>query len=247
MKDAHVGALMTSYNLVNGVHTSQDDRYMNGVVKRDWGFTGIIMSDWMSVYDGVAAAKGGLDFEMPSGAYMNRETLIPAIKDGRVPLSIVDDKARRLLRVAASFGWLDREQTDLSIPWLNPRGTAAALDAAREGMVLLKNDGGVLPIVPRSVKTVAVIGPLAYPGIPVGGGSAGVQPFRTVSTLEGIAEALGPAVTVLYHRGLPTFAELADRTNFTTEAGGTTPGVRVELFRGSRSGARRKSRASTRT
>ena len=228
--DAHVGAIMTSYNLVNGVHASQNGKYNTDLVKKEWGFDGLIMSDWASVYDGVGAASGGLDVEMPSGAYMNRQTLLPAIKDGRVSAAAIDDKVRRILRVAARFGWLDREQLDLSIPALNPQGGAVALEAARQAMVLLKNDGRLLPLDKRALKTVAVIGPLAYPAAPVGAGSAGVQPYRAVSTLEGLVEALGPAVTVLHQRGLSSLSEWADRTNFTTDAGGATPGVSVETF-----------------
>lgn len=230
--EAKTGALMTSYNLVNGVHTSQLGAYNTDIVKKEWGFDGVIMSDWMSVYDGVAAANGGLDVEMPSGAMMNRATLLPAIKDGRVSVATIDDKVRRILRLAARMGWLDRDQVDLSVPAFNWQGAAVALETAREGMVLLKNAQAVLPFDTTRVRSVAVIGPIAHPGTPVGGGSAGVQPYRAVSSLEGIAAAFGPAVTVFHHRGVPTLTELADRTTYTTDAAGTTAGITVELYRG---------------
>jgi beta-glucosidase len=230
VKDAKVGALMTSYNLVNGVHASQYGPLITDVAKKEWGFDGVVMSDWKATYDGVGAANAGLDLEMPSGVAMNRRSLLPAVQAGTVSAATIDDKVRRILRVAARFGWLDRPQADLSIPALNTKGAAAALEAAREGMVLLKNEGGILPLDRTRLKTVAVIGPLAHPGVPVGGGSAGVQPYRTVSQLEGIAAALGPGVTILHHRGLPTYAELANRTNFTTERGGGRAGVVVEVF-----------------
>ena len=229
VKEARVGALMTSYNLINGVHASQNGPMID-VVKKEWGFTALVMSDWKATYDGVGAANAGQDLEMPSAVFMNRAVLLPAIKLGNVSEATIDDKVRRILRVAARFGWLDCGQTDLSIPTLNRQGDAVALEAARQGMVLLKNDGQILPLDKSRLKTVAVIGPLAHPGVPVGGGSAGVQPYRTVSQLEGIAAALGPEVTVLHHRGLPTFAELANRTNFTTERGGGRAGVVVEVF-----------------
>ena len=229
VKEAKVGALMTSYNLVNGVHASQNGPMID-VVKKDWGFDGVVMSDWKATYDGVGAANAGQDLEMPSAVFMNRAVLLPAIKSGVVSEATIDDKVRRILRAAARFGWLDREQADVSIPSLNPQGGAVALEAARQGMVLLKNDGQTLPLDKSRLKTVAVIGPLAHPGVPVGGGSAGVQPYRTVSQLEGIAAALGPDVKVLHHRGLPTFAELANRTNFTTERDGGRAGVVVEVF-----------------
>ncbi len=230
VRDAKVGSLMTSYNLINGVHASQYGPLITDVAKKEWGFDGVVMSDWKATYDGVGAANAGLDLEMPSGVAMNRQSLLPAVKAGTVSAATIDDKVRRILRVAARFGWLDRPQADLSIPALNPQGAAAALAAAREGMVLLKNEGGILPLDRARLKSVAVIGPLAHPGVPVGGGSAGVQPYRTVSQLEGIVAALGPNVTVFHHRGLPTYAELANRTNFTTERGGGRAGVVVEVF-----------------
>ena len=124
VKEAHVGAIMDSYNLTNGLHMTQNGYLNTEVAKKEWGFDGIIMSDWDATYDGVAAANGGLDLEMPSGKFMNRATLLPAVKSGQVSEATIDDKVRRILRTAIRFGWLDREQTDLSIPLLNETGTA---------------------------------------------------------------------------------------------------------------------------
>lgn len=229
VKEGKTGALMTSYNLVNGVHASQNKPLID-MVKKEWGFDGVVMSDWKATYDGIEAANAGQDLEMPSAVFMNRQTLLPAITAGKVTTATIDDKVRRILRIGAELGWLDREQLDPSVPAFNPQGSAVALDAAREGMVLLKNDGNVLPIDKTKVKTVAVIGPMAHPGVPVAGGSAGVQPYRTVSQVEGIAAALGSNVAILHHRGVPTFNELANRTNFTTEKAGGRAGVKVEVW-----------------
>src|SRR5437762_7075136 len=118
----------------------------NQVAKKEWGFDGIIMSDWTSTYDTAGAANGGLDLEMPSGRFLNKEKLLPLIKEGKVLGSTIDDKIRRILRVALRFGWYDRDQTDFSIPRLNWQGRQAALQSARESMVLLKNDGNLLPL-----------------------------------------------------------------------------------------------------
>ena len=115
VREAHVGAIMDSYNFVNGEHSTQNGFINNQIAKKDWGFDGIIMSDWDSSYDGVAEANGGLDLEMPAGRFMNRATLLPAIKAGTVSEATIDDKVRRILRTAIRFGWLDRDQTDLSI------------------------------------------------------------------------------------------------------------------------------------
>src|SRR5258706_13344372 len=105
---------------------SQNGHLNIDVAKKEWGFDGIIMSDWDSTYDGVAAANGGLDLEMPSGKFMNRATLLPAVKSGQGGDATIDDKGRRILRTAICFGWLEREQTDPSLSQLNaPRRKVA--------------------------------------------------------------------------------------------------------------------------
>jgi beta-glucosidase len=230
VKDAHVGAIMDSYNLTNGEHLTQNAHLNIDVAKKDWGFDGIIMSDWSATYDAVAAANGGMDLEMPAGVHFNPDSLLPAIHQGKVSVATVDDKVRRILHTAVRLGWLDRDQTDLSIPRYNQEGRQAALQAARESMVLLKNDGQLLPLDKEKIKTIAVIGPDAYPAVPVGGGSARVEPFAAISFLEGISNALAKTGKVYFHRGLPTLNELAEATNFLVSDTGREPGLRAEYF-----------------
>jgi len=230
VKDAHVGAIMDSYNLINGQHATQNSYLNIDVLRKQWGFDGILMSDWDATYDGVAAANGGLDLEMPSGKFMNRANLLPAIKAGKVTESTIDEKVRHILQTAIRFGWLDRDQTDLSIPILNMDGRKIALEAARSGMVLLKNDGNLLPLDKTKIKSVAVIGPNAYPTPVVGGGSAGVRPFTAISSLEGIAQYLGDNARVYYDRGIPSFSDMADSTNFSQDSGAKQPGLKLEVF-----------------
>lgn len=230
VKEAHVGAVMDSYNLTNGVHLTQDPYLNKEVAKKEWGFKGIMMSDWDATYDAVAAANGGLDLEMPSGKFMNRKLLLPAIRAGKVSEATIDDKVRRILRTAVEFGWMDRDQTDTSISRFNAEGRQVGLEGARSGMVLLKNDGDLLPLDKGKLRSIAVIGPDAYPAQPVGGGSGAVQPFVAVSFLEGIANYLGTGAKVYYAAGLPTLDEMAERTKFTTAASGGKPGLNTEFF-----------------
>jgi len=230
VKEGHVGAIMDSYNLVNGAHLTQNGYLNNEVAKKEWGFRGIVMSDWTATYDAVAAANGGLDLEMPSGKFMNRANLLPALQQGKVTIATVDDKVQRILRTAIEFGWWDREQMDLSIPRYNLDGRKTALEAAREGMVLLKNDGIVLPLRRDAVKSIAIIGPGSDPAVPVGGGSARVQPFAAVSFLRGLVEKIGDHATVYYARGIPSRAEIADATEFFTTASRGDSGVRLDIF-----------------
>jgi beta-glucosidase len=230
VKEAKVGAIMDSYNLTNGLHMTQNGYLNTDVAKKEWGFAGIMMSDWVATYDGVAAANGGLDLEMPSGKFMNRTTLLPAVKAGTVSEATIDDKVRRILRTAIQFGWLGHDQTDLSISLLNIAGNQVALEAARSGMVLLKNDGNLLPLEKGSIKSIAVIGPDAYPAQPGGGGSAEAKPFTPVSYLEGIEDYLGNSAKVYYSPGIPTLDEMSKQTEFTTQATGGQKGLKTELF-----------------
>jgi beta-glucosidase len=232
VKEAHVGAIMDSYNLINGEHATQNSFLNNEVAKRDWGFDGVMMSDWSATYDGIAAANGGLDLEMPSGKFMNRDTLLPAIQAGKVTQQTIDEHVRRILRAAIRFGFLDHDQTDANIPLLNPEGRRVAVEAARESFVLLKNEGNLLPLNKNNMKTIAVIGPDAYPAQADGGGSAHVQPFHSVSYLEGLSSYLtnGAAVKVLYHPGLKPFRDIAGDTEFTTDENNGEPGLRAEEF-----------------
>ena len=230
VKRAHVGAIMDSYNLTNGEHLTENAHLNIDIAKRIWGFDGVMMSDWWATYDGVAAANAGLDLQMPSGEHMNRATLLPAIEKGQVSMATIDDKVRRILRVAIRFGWLDREQEDLTIPRYSLAGAQVALDAARESLVLLKNEGNVLPIDAGAVKTIAVIGPNGYPAVPNAGGSAAVKPFGAVSLLEGLTDKLASKATVLWNAGLPERKQLAAGTEFTTEATGGEVGLKMEVF-----------------
>src|SRR5467141_605837 len=107
VKEAHVGAIMDSYNLANGQHMSQNKYLLTDVVRKEWGFDGIMMSDWGGTYDGVEAANAGQDLEMPSGLHMNQQTLKPAIEQGKVSVATIDDKVRHILNTAVRFGWLD--------------------------------------------------------------------------------------------------------------------------------------------
>lgn len=239
VKQAHVGAIMDSYNLINGQHATQNAYFNIDIVRKQWHYPGVVMSDWDATYQGVAAANGGLDIEMPSGKFMNAATLLPAIKAGTVTEATIDDKIRHLLTTAMSFGWISpdgatsikaRTQTDTAIPFDDAKNNAVALQSARESAVLLKNDGHTLPLDKAKLKTILVVGPDAYPGVDVGGGSAGVVPFHLVSAVEGLTTALGTGVNVLYDRGLPTITQLARATSFTTTEGGKTSGLTVETF-----------------
>jgi beta-glucosidase len=230
VKTAKVGAIMDSYNITNGEHMTQNKPLNIDVAKQQWHFAGIVMSDWVATYDTAAAANGGLDLEMPFGVYYAPEKIAPLLKNGTISQATLDDKVRRILRVAADFGWLDRPQLDTDIPRYNLEGRAASLQAAIEGAVLLKNDNNALPLNKTALKTIAVIGPTATQTVTTGGGSGEVVSFASTNLLVGVSNYLGEQTNVLYARGLYSVNQMSCLTHFTTDPQGTTPGVTHVTF-----------------
>ncbi len=240
VKQAHVGSIMDSYNFVNGEHSTQNHHLNVDIAKKQWGFDGVLMSDWVSVHDGVAAANAGLDLEMPFGWYMNAETLLPAIKAGTVKEATIDDKIRRLLRNGYRFGWLNpdgswHDPLDPTIPRYNQQGRQAALEGALEGATLLRNQANILPLdksqyTAAKPKSIAVIGPDSYPGSPTAGGSGEVPTFGDVSALKGISDYLGTQGNVTWERGLSRLSAMALSTGLTATADSPQPGALVETF-----------------
>lgn len=185
IEKGRVGAVMNSYNLVNGIHASENPWLLRTKLRDEWGFRGVLMSDWGSTYgNGYESAVGGLDLEMPHGTFMNRETLIPLVKNGVLPEAVIDEHVQHIVQTLLAFNLLDKPLA-VSHPkdsdW--PESRQTALEMAREGIVLLKNDGA-LPLKGRT----AVIGPNADI-IVKGGGSGEVNPFHAVTLWQGLHKA----------------------------------------------------------
>lgn len=186
---AGVGSVMSSYNLLNSVHTSESESLVR-ILREKWGFEGIYMSDWAAMYSTVGAANAGIDLEMPIALYFTRELLGKAVENGTVRESVLDEKCRHILQAFIAFGFLDREQKDESIPLDNPESNKVALEVAREAVVLLKNDG-VLPLCSKlhskSLRNIVILGPNAD-CVPTGGGSGFVNPYHTKSVFAALSE-----------------------------------------------------------
>lgn len=227
--EAKVGTVMDSYNLLNGEHTTQNSHLNNEILKNKWGFDGILMSDWGATYDGIAAAKGGLDLEMGAGDHMNRETLIPAIQNGIIQQSLIDDKVSRILRVIFRFGFYDKSQRDSSIPLDNPASAKVALTLAQEGIVLLKNEDNILPLDQNIIKTIALIGPNAAQYV-FGGGSSQTVPFHSVSPLQGIKNQVGDKVQINCISSTNTIGDMINHAVFYTESGSEEKGLKAAYF-----------------
>jgi beta-glucosidase len=240
VREGHAGAIMDSYNRINGTWMTEDAHLNTEIAKREWGFDGIVMSDWIATHDAVASANGGLDLEMPAPLYFNPQNLVPAVKSGKVKESTIDDKVRRLLRVAARFGWItpaadgpgwvSHDPLDIDIPRYNQQGRAVALQSGLESATLLKNEGDLLPLDQAKVTKIAVIGPNADPGYATGGGSGMVPPFFMTGPFKGISDYLGVRGNVTYSQGIDRLDALVQQTGLTETPDGEKPGVLVETF-----------------
>ncbi len=195
VQKAHVGAVMDSYNPIFGVHASEHGWMNIEILRNTWGFEGIVMSDWTSVYSSSGAANGGLDLECPRGVYFTAERLVPLVKAGVVSEETIDNKVYHILHTLNRFGLLDKDIKDETIPLDNPESDKTALEIAEGGIVMLENIGGELPYGNRD--KILVLGPNACI-TPTGGGSGFVQPFHSVTVAEGLVGKFGAKrVTVL--------------------------------------------------
>ncbi len=196
-------SVMSAYNQLNNIFCSSHDEMLNKVLKDEWNFPGYVVSDWGAAQDTIGNANGGLDCEMPGPARSWGENLVKAVNKGKVEEEVVDDKVRRILRVAEFTGRLDKPEEKPEESNNLEEDRVLIRQSGSEGMVLLKNDG-VLPLKPQEIKTIAVIGPNALKGQYMGGGSASLNPHYVVHPLEGIEAALGDEKQVNYAKGCHT-------------------------------------------
>jgi beta-glucosidase len=195
-------AVMGAYNRFRGEYCAQNEYLLKGILKKDWNFQGAVISDWGATHDTHEAVTKGLDLEMGSRGVFAEYHLARAyregIQNGTYPMAGLDDKVRRNLRMLYASGAVDgRKPGSIN----TPAHLAVALRIAEEGMVLLKNDGALLPIDPARVHSIAVIGQNAVRKFASGGNSAGVKAFRETTALEGIVERAGNSMNILYSEG----------------------------------------------
>jgi beta-glucosidase len=173
IKESGAGAVMCSYNLLNGNYACENDYLLNQVLKKQWGFAGFVISDWGATHSTVKAALAGLDMQMPEASYFGA-ALQKAVESGTVPMSRLDDMIRRILRSEFAAGLFDNPPSR-QVPNIFT-GLEVAQRVAERGSVLLKNEGGQLPLSASRIRSIAVIGSHADAGVISGGGSAQVDP-----------------------------------------------------------------------
>ncbi len=224
--EAGTWALMTAYNRVHGTYCSEHEPLLT-MLRDEWGFDGVVISDWYGTHSTAPAANAGLDLEMPGPPQWFDERLAEAVRAGQVPEEMLDDKVRRVLTLLDRTGRLDDAAPHAEICTDDPVDRATARRAAQESFVLLHNDAGTLPL-GDGVRTLAVIGPNADATVIQGGGSARVTPHPPVSPLAGLrARFEADGVDVVHERGCYSFK----RTPVLDERALQSP-LQVEYFAG---------------
>jgi beta-glucosidase len=220
VEEAGVWSVMSAYNKLNGVYCAQNSFLLKDVLQKLWGFKGFVVSDWGSTYSTVGTVNAGMDLEMPGGQPMKDwlkkpeaqaagngggwlvpEKVLPEISAGKISAATIDDNVARILRVIFISGQFDKPHSATGVVDTTEQ-RAVARKAATESIVLLQNDGGLLPLDTAKVHTIAVIGPNAAVAVTGGGGSSLVVPKYSISPLQGIQERAGKRVQVSYALGV---------------------------------------------
>ena len=249
VRRAKVWTLMTSYNRVNGAHVPDQRRLIGEILRDEWGFDGLVMTDWWAIVDTELAGEAGLDLEMPGPARAFGPALATAVRAGRVQERALDAKVRRLFVLFDRLGLLDEALGAVAGGGLAPavaserpaehpedrsEDRAVLRAAAAQSTVLLTNDG-ILPLKSDAIGSIALVGPRAeFPAI-MGGGSARVRPHYRVSLLDALRERMGEQVAVHHEpagdpEGIARAAELAAACDVAIVVVGTDDTIESEGF-----------------
>ncbi|WPJ94901.1 beta-phosphoglucomutase [Coraliomargarita algicola] len=238
VKEAGVATVMGAYNQFRGQCCCHNDFLVNGILKDEWGFQGAFISDWAGAQNTEESVRGGLDVEMgtdrPFEDYYLAKEFLAGIRSGKYAVSELDDKVRRVLRVMYLVGAMDPKRSP------GARNTRAhqltALEAAREAIVLLKNEASLLPLRAASIRKLAVIGENAVVKHASGGNSSAVKTLYEISPLEGIQKLLGDSVEVMYAPGYPSesngLAPIPTELLYTADSGSGVKGWKAFYHNG---------------
>ena len=212
VREADAWGVMAAYNKVNGRWCSENEHLLTTVLRKQWGFAGMVISDWGGVHSTVDPVVAGMNVEMPGDRFMG-QALIDSVKAGKVSEAVIDQRVREILRVRLAVKPIAKEVAN-SQPVGNVEEMAAALEIARRSIVLLKNEGlkgkkgqsaPLLPIDTKRVKHIVVVGENAVKTMALGGIGAGVKTRREITPLEGLQRALGNRVKITYVPGYKSY------------------------------------------
>ncbi len=227
--------IMAAYNLVNGIPASENSYLLTEILRNEWGYDGVVVSDWfMSVKSTTASVNAGLDLEMPSPKWRG-EKLLAAVQRGEVEEATIDASVRRLLQLLVKAGLFGHPEAVPEQALDLPEHRALVREAAAEGIVLLRNEQHVLPLDREHLTSIAVIGPNAQVAQIMGGGSAQVNVHYAITPFEGIANKVGDHVSVRYEQGCTNhrLQPLLDMSLLLAGEQGSEHGLAIEYFNSS--------------
>ncbi|MCQ2066966.1 MAG: glycoside hydrolase family 3 C-terminal domain-containing protein [Bacteroidaceae bacterium] len=191
--------VMSAYNKVNGYWCGENEFLLNQVLRKDWGFKGMVISDWGGTHSTVLSTVAGLNVEMPGNSF-HGQALIDSVNSGAIAESVIDERVREILRVRLRIDAIPENEAN-QVMTSQPEQTKVAYDVALKSVVLLKNDGGLLPIDLNNVSRIAVIGDNADKKMSQGGVGAGVKALYEVTPLEGLRNRIGDKAEIVYAQG----------------------------------------------
>ena len=231
--EADPWGLMTSYNKVGGIYTGEKKQFIKDIIKNEWDYKGFVVSDWRGVHS-TASIVAGLDIEMPGpGKFMTKDNILKSIKNKIISEEELDNRVARILRNLVLSKVLDpdfeSQRNEFNPYWHRE----IALKAAEESLVLLKNEGNILPLNKENINSIAVIGPNAREARLGGGGSASVTACYSVSPMAGLINYCGESVKISFEEGSQFIGSLpvVHSENLITELNGkTVNGLKGEYF-----------------
>jgi beta-glucosidase len=203
VKEANSLCVMNSYNKVNGRFAAENDYLLREVLRNEWNYKGMIMSDWWAVHSSIPTALGALDIEMPTGDFLNVKTLKSSVESGIIPIETINEKVKNILTLIFKLGLFDKPilQEDKSL--INSeQNRKVAYETSLASIVLLKNDKNILPLKKDQIKSIAVIGPNANVPRTGGGGSSEVNDIDPVTIVAGLKNRLPKNVQLSFAEGV---------------------------------------------
>ena len=202
VREADAWGVMAAYNKVNGRWCSENETLLTTILRQQWGFPGMVISDWGGVHSTVDAVTAGMNVEMPGSRFMG-QALLDSVKAGKVSEAVINQRVREILRVRLTVKPIAKDVANTK-PVGNAEEMTTALEVARRSIVLLKNEK-VLPIDTKKVKHIAVIGENAVTKMALGGVGAGVKTRCEITPLEGLQNILGNQTKITYVPGYKSY------------------------------------------
>ncbi|MFL5663511.1 MAG: glycoside hydrolase family 3 protein, partial [Ktedonobacteraceae bacterium] len=232
LDEAKPWSVMASYNKVNGTYASENSYTLTEILKKEWGFDGVVMSDWFGTQSTAASINAGLDLEMPGPTIWRGEQLLQAIEHGEVDEATINESVRRLLSMIVKAGAFEHHDVMPEQAIDRPEHRALAREAAAEGIVLLKNDRNILPLQRGTLTSLAIIGPNAKTARIMAGGSAQVNSHYAITPFDGVVSSAGDHVTITYEPGCTNhkLLPLLDVDLLSSSREETEHGLTVEYF-----------------